>query len=398
MFKYISRNVWILSLVSFFTDIASEMLYPIMPLYLKSIGFTVVSIGVLEGFAEGITAISKGYFGLLSDKLNKRKPFIQIGYLLSGISKPLMAVSSLPVVVFIARSADRLGKGVRTAARDALLAAEATPQTKGKIFGFHRSADTLGATIGPLIALLFLQFYPNQYISLFLWAFIPSAFAIMASALIKEKFVQSKLNVNTINVITTTSLFSFIPFWKKAPSSYKRLVIGLLIFTLFNSSDVFLLLKAKEIGLNDSEVVGVYIFYNLIYALFSFPLGVLSDKIGLKTVFSFGLFLFVIVYGGMAFKINLIGLFILFFIYGIFSASTEGVAKAWISSTVNTNETATAIGTFAALQSIVTMISSALAGILWFNFSSNIMFFVASVCVFITMVYFIFYVPKPKLS
>jgi MFS family permease len=145
-------------------------------------------------------------------------------------------------------------------------------------------------------------------------------------------------------------------------------------------------------------VVGVYIFYNLIYALFSFPLGVLSDKIGLKTVFSFGLFLFVIVYGGMAFKINLIGLFILFFIYGIFSASTEGVAKAWISSTVNTNETATAIGTFAALQSIATMISSALAGVLWFIFSSNVMFFVASVCVFTTMVYFIFYIPKPKLS
>ena len=166
--KYISRTVWILSLVSLFTDTASEMLYPIMPIYLKTIGFSIVLIGILEGVAEATAGLSKGYFGKLSDISGRRVPFVQIGYAFSAISKPMMAIFTFPIWIFFARTIDRFGKGIRTGARDAILSDEATPQTKGKIFGFHRSMDTLGAVIGPALALIYLYYYPEDYKMLFL--------------------------------------------------------------------------------------------------------------------------------------------------------------------------------------------------------------------------------------
>jgi sugar phosphate permease len=185
--KYITRTVWILSLVSLLTDTASEMLYPIMPIYLKSIGFSIVLIGFLEGFAEAIAGLSKGYFGKKSDNLGKRLPFVQIGYGLSAISKPMMALFVFPLWIFFARTIDRIGKGVRTGARDAILSDETTAENKGKIFGFRRSMDTLGAVIGPVLALIYLYYYPTDYKTLFLIAFFPGALAVIATLLIKEK-------------------------------------------------------------------------------------------------------------------------------------------------------------------------------------------------------------------
>ena len=373
--KFISRTVWILSLVSLFTDIASEMLYPVMPIYLKSIGFSIVLIGVLEGIAEATAGLSKGYFGKLSDTKGKRLPFIQFGYGISAISKPLLAFFTWPLWIFFSRTLDRLGKGVRTGARDALLSDEATPETKGRVFGLHRGMDTLGAAIGPAIALLYLYYNPNQYILLFYIAFIPGIISIFLTLLIKEK-------KKTVSKKNKVSFFSFLGYWKTSPKLYKQLVIGLLIFTLFNSSDVFLLLKIKEAGFSDVWVIGAYIFFNFIYAIFSYPLGVLADKIGLKKVFIFGLFLFVIVYVGFAFSTNVKMFFVLFLLYGIYAAATEGISKAWISNIASKSETATAIGTFTAFQSICTMIASSLTGIIWFTFSAEVAFLSTA---FITM-------------
>ena len=161
--KYITRTVWVLSLVSLLTDTASEMLYPIMPIYLKTIGFSIVLIGILEGVAEATAGVSKGYFGKLSDLSGRRVPFVQIGYAFSAVSKPMMAVFIYPLWIFLARTIDRFGKGIRTGARDALLSDEATQETKGKVFGFHRSMDTLGAVLGPSLALIYLYFYPQDY-------------------------------------------------------------------------------------------------------------------------------------------------------------------------------------------------------------------------------------------
>ena len=225
--KYITHTVWVLSLVSLFTDTASEMLYPIMPIYLKSIGFSIVLIGVLEGVAEATAGFSKGYFGKLSDTTKKRVPFVQFGYALSAISKPMMAAFAYPLWIFFARTTDRIGKGIRTGARDAILSDEATSETKGKIFGFHRSMDTFGAVLGPSLALVYLYFYPQNYKPLFFIAFVPGVLAVLASLFLKDK----RTVTSPIKVKTSTSFFSFLNYWKVSTPEYKKLVIGLLVFT-----------------------------------------------------------------------------------------------------------------------------------------------------------------------
>lgn len=386
--KYITRTIWILSLVSLFTDTASEMLYPIMPIYLKEIGFSVLLIGILEGIAEATAGLSKGYFGKRSDLSGKRVPFVQVGYAFSAISKPMMAVFTFPLWIFFARTIDRFGKGIRTGARDAILSDEATPQTKGKVFGFHRSMDTFGAVLGPSLALVYLYFYPQDYKTLFFIAFIPGLLAVFSSFSLKDKSKPQQ------NSKVKTPLFSFLKYWKTSTPQYRKLVIGLLIFTLFNSSDVFLLLQAKQSGLNDTMVIGVYIFYNLVYALFAFPIGILADKIGLKTIFVTGLSLFAVVYFGMSVNTNQYLFLGLFFLYGIYASATEGISKAWISNITDKRDTATAIGTFTGLQSICTMLASSVTGLIWYSMGAKVAFMLTAGVTVIVIIYFLT-VPKP---
>ncbi|MDQ3194664.1 MAG: MFS transporter, partial [Bacteroidota bacterium] len=370
--KIITRSVWILSLISLLTDVASEMLYPVMPVYLKSIGFSIILIGVLEGVAEATAGLSKGYFGNLSDNTGRRLPFIQTGYALSAISKPMMAIFVYPLWIFFSRTIDRLGKGIRTGARDALLSDEATPETKGRVFGFHRSMDTLGAAIGPLLALIYLAYNPEDYKFLFIIAFLPGMLAVALTFFIKEKSKQH------IEQKKRTRLLDFIKYWKTSPPVYRKLVSGLLLFTLFNSSDIFLLLKIKESGYSDVTVIAVYIFYNLVFAVFSYPLGSLADKIGMKTTLLIGLILFALTYAGMAFADNQILFYILFFLYGIYAAATEGIAKAWISNICDRKNTATAIGTYTAFQSIAALIASSAAGLIWYYFGASSAFLLSA--------------------
>lgn len=380
--KTITRTVWILSLISLFTDTASEMLYPVMPVFLESIGFSVVLIGILEGIAEATAGLCKGYFGKLSDNSGKRAPFIQLGYSLSAISKPMMALFIYPAWIFLARTVDRFGKGLRTGARDAMLSDEATPETKGKVFGFHRSMDTFGAVLGPAIALVFLYFRPNDYKTLFLIAFLPGLAAIASTFWVKDKKqIQPKIKVST-------PFFSFLKYWKVSPPMYRKVVFGLLTFALFNSSDMLLLLKVKQSGIADTHVIGLYIFYNLIYALAAFPIGMVADKFSLKSVFISGLALFAAVYLGMALTANIYIYLLLFFLYGIYAAATEGIAKAWISNITDPKDTATAIGTFAGFQSLAAMIASSLAGLLWFWFGVETAFIATSMVTLLVITYF----------
>lgn len=387
--KYITRTIWILSLVSLFTDTASEMLYPIMPIYLKEIGFSVLLIGILEGIAEATAGLSKGYFGIRSDLSGKRVPFVQAGYAFSAISKPMMAVFTFPLWIFFARTIDRFGKGIRTGARDAILSDEATPQTKGKVFGFHRSMDTFGAVLGPSLALVYLYYYPQDYKTLFFIAFIPGLLAVISSFGLKDNSKPQQSSK------VRTPFFSFLKYWKTSTPQYRKLVIGLLIFTLFNSSDVFLLLQAKQSGMDDTMVIGVYIFYNLIYALFAFPIGILADKIGLKTIFVTGLSLFAVVYFGMSVNTNQYLFFGLFFLYGIYASATEGISKAWISNITDKRDTATAIGTFTGLQSICTMLASSITGLIWYSLGAKVAFMLTAGVTVIVIIYFLT-VPKPE--
>lgn len=353
-----------------------------MPLYLKSIGFSIVLIGVLEGIAEATAGLSKGYFGNLSDAKSKRVPFVQAGYALSAIAKPLMAVFVYPLWIFFARTIDRLGKGIRTGARDALLSDEASAENKGKVFGFHRSMDTLGAVIGPAFALLYLYYNPEDYQTLFFIAFVPGIMAVFATMLLKEKKKKAPHEKQSVH------FFSFLQYWKQSPVQYRKLIIGLLAFALFNSSDVFLLLKAKQSGMNDSLLIGVYIFYNLIYALFAFPLGILADRIGLKKMFLAGLILFATVYFGMSSAGNTVLFIVLFFLYGLYAAATEGISKAWITNLTDRKDTATAIGLYSSFQSLCAMTASTLSGIIWFKFGASAMFLITGIAVLLIVVYF----------
>jgi MFS family permease len=391
MIKYLTRTIWILSFISLLTDVASEMLYPIMPIYLRSVGFSVLLIGILEGIAEATAGLSKGYFGKLSDHKGKRAPFIRLGYTLSALSKPMIAAFIYPLWIFFARTVDRLGKGIRTGPRDALLSDEATLLTKGRVFGFHRSLDTLGAVLGPAFALAYLYFNPGRYRKLFLVAFIPGILAVLFSFMLRDKKRIPKDDKRSV------LFFTFLHYWKQSPAIYRKLVVGLLVFTLCNSSDVFLLLKIKQAGLNDTSTIGVYIFYNIIYALAAFPLGILGDKIGLKKIFVVGLLLFAVVYIGMGFTGNLYFYGFLFFLYGLYAAATEGISKAWISNISDKKDTATAIGAYTGFQSICAMLASFVTGWVWFEFGATVAFLITAIVALIVLIYFSLYISKPEI-
>ncbi|MDX5321580.1 MAG: MFS transporter [Bacteroidota bacterium] len=382
-----SRPIWILSLVSLFTDIASEMLYPVMPIYLESIGFSIVIIGVLEGVAESISGLSKGYFGKWSDEMGKRIPFIRAGYSLSGISRPMLALWANPIWVFLARTADRFGKGLRTGARDAMLSDLSEGHNRGAVFGFHRGMDTLGAVIGPGLALLFLHYLPGEYRTLFYWSVIPGIIAVALTFLLNEKVKAVKPRMHT-------NLFAAFHYWKNSSIEYKKLSSGLLLFALFNSSDVFLLLKLKEAGWNDTAVIGVFMLYNLFYAAAAYPMGKLADRFSLKSVYLVGLIMFSLVYFGMAINHQNILFLILFALYGLYSAATQGISKAWISGIASENETATAIGTLAGFESIATFLASTIAGILWFQFGAGISLALSGFVALLVAVYLYRALPK----
>ena len=358
------------------------MLYPIVPVYLEQIGFSVLLIGILEGIANFTAGLSKGYFGKLSDEKGLRIPFIKSGYFLSAISKPMMAAFIYPIWIFFARTIDRLGKGFRTAARDALLSQNATPQTKARVFGFHRSMDTLGAAIGPSLALLLLLLFPNRYALIFLIAFIPGLISIALVFFLKEK-------KNPASTLGKGTFFSFFKYWKIASPQYKKLVIGLLFLALFNSSDVFLLLKTKEITGSDQLTIGAYILYNIVFAAASYPLGALADKIGIRTVFFSGLILFAVVYFFFGVTSSVYLIFGSFCLYGMYAAATEGITKAWITNMAHAANTATAIGFYTSCESICTLLASIIAGALWTSFGSSITFFVTAAAAIVTLIYFL---------
>lgn len=380
--KIINRTVLLLSLVSFFADIASEMLYPVVPIYLKEIGFSVLLIGVLEGLAEFTAGLSKGYFGKKSDERGLRIPFIKSGYLMSALSKPMMGMLAIPLWIFAARTLDRLGKGVRTAARDALLAQNATPETRARVFGFHRSIDTAGAVLGPVIALAFLYFLPANYRLLFFMALIPGLLSVALVFFIREQPQRPLASGRR-------GFFSYFGYWRESTPAYKKLVVGLLLFALVNSSDVFLLLKTKEVTGSDTTTLLVYIFYNLVYAAAAYPLGMLADRWGFRKVFLTGLLLFAVVYALLGIASQTVLIFAGLFIYGIYAAATESIAKAWITNSTADGQTGTAIGFYTSCQSICSLLASIIAGLVWTSFNSRILFLGTAITTMAIAVYFL---------
>ena len=317
-------------------------------------------IGLIEGIAEALASLLKSSSGIWSDRIRSRKHFVWSGYLLTALAKPIIGISTSWSGVLFARALDRTGKGIRSAPRDALLSEAVAPEFRGAAFGWHRAMDTLGAAIGPLIAIYYLKYHTDLR-SIYFWAFIPSLVAVAFVFGVDEKAPAPKLKVSN-----DKPKISFFDHSK----DFRQYLYSWTIFSLTNSSDVFILLKAKATGLELQTTILLYCFYNLIYALLSPYLGVLSDKVPRKWILSGGLIIFALTYIGFSFAASFWHFFILFGIYGIYMAATDGVGKAMAVDLLPTEAKATGLGLLGTFTGIASLVASVAAGFIWDQFGA----------------------------
>lgn len=350
----VKRPVFILGIVSFLTDISSEMVYPLVPLFLTSeLGAPLAAVGLIEGLAESAASLFKAAGGWVSDRLRVRRSLVVAGYALSALAKPLMAAASAWPAVLAIRFQDRVGKGVRTAPRDALVA-DVTPENeRGRAFGFHRSADTVGAVAGSAIALGLLASLGDEFRVIFLIAAVPALAGVALIFLVRERPPGTAVEGAPAGS------------WRDLGAGF-YLFLGIsLVFALGNSSDAFLLLRAKDLGLGNAEVVLAYVLFNVVYAAAAMPAGVVSDRLGRAIVIGGGFAVFAAVYLGFAAAGRGAVVWPLFAVYGVYMALTEGVGRAFVSDFVPSERRATALGLYQGAMGAMVLLSSVIAGALW---------------------------------
>jgi len=359
----VSRNVLALGVTSFFADVSGEMVYPLVPIFLTTVlGAPVAAVGLIEGVAEATASIVKVGSGVWSDRIGRRMPLVLGGYGIAAVAKLLLAVAFGWPLVLLARFVDRFGKGFRGSPRDALIAESAVPEQRGRAFGFHRSMDTAGAVVGPLLALLLVALLSNRLRLVFAIAVIPGVLSVIALSLVREPTRDTRTEAES----GTASPFSL-------RGLDRRLALFLaasLIFALGNSSDVFLILRAKSLGLPTTAVVLAYVLYNFVYMGAALPAGILSDRQGRRNVFVGGLLVFAFVYAGFALARQGLLVWPLFAVYGLYIALTDGVGKAFITDLVPEERRATMLGTYGTLTGIAALIASVAAGVLWDHVSA----------------------------
>ncbi|MHB1376344.1 MAG: MFS transporter [Candidatus Humimicrobiaceae bacterium] len=375
----IPKNVIALGWVSFFNDIASEMIYPIVPIFLTSfLGVPVAIVGIIEGIAESTASLLKVFSGWLSDKFQKRIPFVVSGYAISTFSKIILGLSYTWPLVLVARFLDRFGKGIRTTARDSLIAESCSISDRGKSFGFHRALDTLGAVFGPLLAILLLSKLNNNLRLIFLIAFIPGFIGVLLFIIFVREKKKKALCFSDLKLR-----------WRDVNPSFKIFLFISIIFSIGNSSDAFLILRAQNLGLAIKTTIFAYVLFNLTYAIFSIPAGIIVDKIGAKRVLITGLLLFSVVYLFFGLINSSMFIWLLFPVYGIYMALTEGVGKAYISLLVPQEKSGTAFGIYTTSIGICSFLSSLIAGVMWSYINIRIPFFFGSITAFIAAILFI---------
>ncbi|MEA4986498.1 MAG: MFS transporter [Anaerovorax sp.] len=352
------QNIMYLGLVSFFSDISAEMVYPLIPLYLvSSFGATPVIVGIIEGIAESMASLLKVFSGYFTDKYQKKKPIAFCGYAMGLFYKIALVFAASWVGILFARIIDRIGKGIRTAPRDVLLSESADKNSMGQAFGIHKALDMAGSALGILIAYLLLVNAQGNfnYEKLFLISIVPMIIGLIALLLVKEETESTQTKLRE-------------PFWdgmKKLDGKLKLYLLIVFIFTLGNSSNTFLLLRAKSVGFSDTNVVLLYLVYNLSAAILSFPFGKLSDKVGRKNVLVAGYIVFASVYFGFAFATNATTLIISFICYGIYTALISGTERAMIAEISPPALKGTMLGLHATLVGIALLPASIIAGALW---------------------------------
>lgn len=349
----LSRNVRVLSGVSFFQDAASEMLYPVLPLFITGVLHAPPSVvGLIEGMAEGTASILKAVSGWLADRW-RRKPLIAAGYSLSSVSKLMIGFATAWPLVLVARVADRTGKGIRGAPRDALIADDTPRVDRGRAFGFHRAADTFGAVVGPLIGLALYYALDQRMRPLFFIAFIPATISVGLIVLVRER---SGGREEIAHAVARRG--------GPLPPAYRRVVAFLTVFGLVNFTDALLLLRAKELGLGFAGVVLAYTLYNVTYALLSYPAGSWSDRFPRRKVFAAGLAVFAVAYLGLGLVTSAAWVWVLLPVYGAYTALTDGVSRAWVAD-LAPQATGTALGTYAGLSGAASILAGVWAGLAW---------------------------------
>jgi MFS family permease len=374
----LKKNILFLGLVSFFTDVSSEMVYPLLPLFLANVlGVTLPFIGLIEGIAESTASLMKVTSGWLSDRADRRKPFVWLGYGLSSVMKPLFAVSTAGWQVLLFRFGDRVGKGIRTSPRDAMIA-DSSPETeKGKSFGFHRAMDSLGAVVGPLAAFVVLPWVGGNIRWIFLLSFIPA----LAAVLIVLVFVQEKDRTRTQ---ARSKAGGMLREMSALGSEYRYFVLILCVFTLGNSSDAFLVLRAKNLGLSTVSIPLVWLFFNAVNAVCAVPGGILSDRVGRRSVIFSGFLLYGVVYLGFALALRPAHVWGLFALYGVYHGFCEGVLRAYVADLVPPQLRGTAYGIFHMASGIMAFPASLIMGILWQSVGVSWAFFFGAFMAFLS--------------
>ncbi|MDD5508351.1 MAG: MFS transporter [Bacteroidales bacterium] len=361
------RNILFTGLTSFLTDTSVKMVYSVMPMFLMSIGASKTSLALIEGIAESTASLIKALSGFWSDKIGRNKPFMLIGYGLSALIIPLYTFVVSPMQVLYLRSIERFGKGIRTAPRDSLIAGSVTNGETGRSFGLQKAMDNSGAIVGPLIAFAVLAAMPGNFRILFLLAGIPSIVGIFVIIFGIREAGRSK-----------HELFTRFHFQDFSPRYYFFLCI-VFIFTLGNSTDALLLVKANEVGVKVALIPLVYLVANLVSVLAAIPVGNLSDRVGKERILIIGFLIYALVYYGFGVTSSSGAIVALFALYGLYSASTDGIQKAFISDMVDSNKQGTGLGIYNALLGITLLPASLIAGSLYDKVNSRVPFYFGAV-------------------
>lgn len=372
-FLGLQRNVFTLGWVSFFMDVSSEMIYPLMPLFLTNIlGVNKTIVGLIEGVAESTASLLKVVSGYISDRMRKRKPLILYGYALSTFTRPILALAATWMGVLIYRFIDRIGKGIRAAPRDAIIAESTESDRLGRAFGFHRMMDTLGAIVGPAIAIAVLYFFGVNYNSedvfmrdssateyafrtIFWLSILPGLAAVIFIIL----FVREKIHPPHSGSHKHLLSLSF------TNHNFKKFLIIVSIFTLGNFSNAFIILKIQDVGGSLLNVTTIYLLFNAVYSVSSLPAGIAADYFGKKRMILSSYILFGLIYTGFAFAVTQTTVWILFLLYGIFMGISEGQQRAFVATLLPDNAKGTGYGVYHTITGLITLPSSFLAGLLW---------------------------------
>ncbi len=361
----LSKNVRSLGWVSLFNDIASEMIYPLLPLFLNTVlGAGVVFIGLIEGIAESISSFLKLFSGWFSDRFQKRKGLIFFGYFLASMIRPFIGLATSGYHVLFLRFFDRIGKGVRSSPRDALLSQSCGEAERGKAFGFQRAMDHAGAMVGPLIASFLMAVFTKDLRIIFLLAFIPSLFCLW---ILWRGVTDVSPAKNSNGAKKEQSPVSSPPKlnWREWDRKFKYFLLIITLFTLGNSSDAFLLLRAQDLGIHVVSIPILWFVFHLSKTVLSIPGGVLSDRIGRKKVMVLAWIIYGLVYLGFAFASGPYQIWLLFIVYGFFYGLAEGTEKAWVSDLVEESRRGTAYGAYHFCIGIAALPASLLMGFLW---------------------------------